>query len=106
MINNKYCFSHNPAAKKAKKRAILKGGLATKKRTKSVAAIKITTVKNVAHLIIRTINELRENKIDTKVANCIFYGSGQLIKALEISDLERRLEQLESITKRGNYTNE
>ena len=97
MDNSEFCFTHNPETKDLRKEAVIKGGKGNKKETHSLDLIKVENSKDVVDLIVKTINELRTGLIDVRVANCTFYGSGQLIKALETSDLEKRLEEIEKI---------
>lgn len=95
MTDSDFCFTHNPEMKEAKKEAVIRGGKSPKKNYNPLEPIEIKDNKDVVKLIAQTINEVRQGIIDVRVANCIFYGSGQLIKALEIADLERRIEEIE-----------
>ncbi len=93
--NSDFCFSHDPAKKEAKKEAVTKGGKSPKKNYNPLPPVKINDSADVARLLARTINEVRAGAIDLRVANCIGYLSGHLIKALEVSDIENRVEEIE-----------
>ena len=95
MRDSGFCFTHNPATKEAKKEAVTKGGKSPKKNYNPLLPVKIEDSADVAQLLSKTINEVRAGEIDLRVANCIGYLSGHLIKALEVSDLEKRVEEIE-----------
>jgi len=97
MTDSDFCFTHNPKTKKQKKIAVRKGGKANRKKYSPLEIVEIKDNRDVAKLITTTINEVRQGLADVRVANCIFYGSGQLIKAMEIVDLEERLTKIEEI---------
>ena len=97
MTDNDFCFFHNPKTKKSKKEAIIKGGKGNKKNHQPLEEIKIKDNKDVVRLIVKTINEVRQGSADVRIANCIFYGSGQLIKALELAGLEERIAKIEEM---------
>jgi hypothetical protein len=40
---------------------------------------------------------VRSGKMDTKIANCIVYLSGHMVKIFEISNIEKRLDKLEEM---------
>jgi hypothetical protein len=44
-----------------------------------------------------TINKVRSGKMDTKIANCIVYLSGHMVKIFEISNIEKKLDKLEEM---------
>ena len=46
-------------------------------------------------LLAATILDLRSGKIDTRLANSIFYAAGAFLNAVEITDLEAKMEELE-----------
>ncbi len=99
MIDSEFCFTHNPEMQEAKKAAILKGGLASKRNINPLPAFEISDNKSVVGLLAQVINEVREGRIDLRVANCIGYLSGHLMKAMEIAELEERVENIEKVLK-------
>lgn len=97
MTDSDFCFTHNPEMEEAKKEAVIKGGQSPKKNFNPLPPVNIESNKDVVKLVSQVINEVRQGIIDVRVANCLFYGSGMLIKAFEITDLEGRVESLEEI---------
>lgn len=95
MKDSVLCFTHNPAVAEKKKAAVSKGGKSPRRNHQPIGAIEINNTKDIVGLIIQTINEVREGTIEVRVANCIFYGTGHLIKAFEIIDLDERITRLE-----------
>ena len=99
MRDSQFCFTHNPKMKKAKKEAVIKGGKSPKKNYNPLPPVDLADNQGVARLLAQVINEVRRGEIDLRVANCIGYLAGHLIKALEISDLEKRVEEIEKTIK-------
>jgi hypothetical protein len=52
---------------------------------------------DVVTLVETTINDVRAGRVDVRVANAVGYLANVAIKAIEQSDLEARLEALESV---------
>ena len=52
---------------------------------------------DVVNLLADTINKVRAGEMDLRVANCIGYLSGHLVKAFEIAEIERRIEVIERV---------
>lgn len=102
MSNSEFCFTHNPETRKAKRKAVIKGGKANKRQTVSLEEVKIENPKDIVILIGKTINEVRRGMVDVKIANCVFYGTGQFIKAFEIADLEERVMNIEKVIEEQN----
>ena len=92
--NSLLCFSHDPD--KAQERAIAHraGGLANKIKA-DLTPITIEKSKDVVKLITSTMNELRQGKVDIKIANALFYGANVLLKAFEMTEITSRLESVE-----------
>jgi len=92
-----YCFTHNPATKIEKHLAVVKGGLASKKVKLALEPLSIKTPQEVGKLLEDTINGVRSGEIPPKIANTIGYLAGHALKALEASNLDQRVEIVESI---------
>ncbi len=92
-----FCFTHNPETGEAKHQAVIRGGKSPKKNYNPLISIEINDSKSVVKLLATTINEVRQGAVDLRVANCIGYLSGHLIKALEVSEIVGRVETLEGI---------
>lgn len=99
MKDSNYCFLHNPdISDKEKKTIQSKGGQANKiKVLKPLPPIKINHSKDIVLLLEDTINKVRGGEMDLKVANCLGYLAGHLIKAIEIAKLEDRIETVERV---------
>ena len=95
MKDSKFCFTHNPKMKEQKLAAVIRGGKSSKKNCNRLPAVPLNDPKDVVALLSRTINEARTGSIELRVANCIGYLSGHLIKAIEISNLEERISKIE-----------
>jgi hypothetical protein len=57
--------------------------------------IRLNNPQQVKRLLNRTINDLLQDKIGTDKARCLGYLSTVLLKAVEIEDFGKRLEELE-----------
>jgi len=97
--NSGLCLFHNPKTKRIRKEAAINGGKSSNKDFAPLEEIKVKNHQDIVILISKVINEIRQKKIDVRSANSIFYGSGQLIKAIEIADLEERVSKLEKTFK-------
>ena len=97
MQENEFCFTHNPETKEAKHQAVIKGGNSPKKNYNPLTPVEISDSRSVVKLLATTINEVRQGEIDLRVANCIGYLAGHLIKALEVSEIESRMETIERV---------
>jgi len=90
-----YCFIHDPENGEARAIALSKGGHTAKKVQVHLDPLTITTQKDVVNLLCDTINNVRSGAMPPRIANCVGYLAGHLLKALEASDLEERVERLE-----------
>ncbi len=97
MQDNELCFTHNPEVSEAKHQAVIKGGSSPKKNYNPLLPVEIKDAKSVVNLLAITVNEVRQGEIDLRVANCIGYLAGHLIKALEVSEIESRMETIERV---------
>lgn len=97
MLDNQYCFHHNPEISPVtKKEAQAQGGRANKIRVEeSLPALEIIKIGDVVILLADTVKRVRSGELDLRVATTLGYLSGHLLKAFEISDLEARFEELE-----------
>jgi hypothetical protein len=92
-----FCFSHNPETQGAKHLAVVKGGENSKKTVLGLEPLTIQTPKQVVSLLESTINGVRSGEVPPNIANTIGYLAGHALKALEASDLDQRLEVIESV---------
>jgi hypothetical protein len=59
------------------------------------------TAGDVRDLLANTMSQVHSRNMDVRIANSLAYISTTLLRALEVSDLERRLEALERSQKSG-----
>ena len=93
------CISHNPAAAKAKRAAVRKGGRnrrTPKRATRPDRTVTVQTMDDVQRLLFRTLQELRNGKLDADMARSIGYLAGVTAKVVETADLYLRVEKIEA----------
>lgn len=92
MAGQKWCYWHNPDVPEAKKQeARAKGG----RREPVLPKRSLSTAQQIAEHLEEITNLVREEKISDKKASLLNNLSGNILKALELSDLEDRVEELE-----------
>jgi len=92
------CFSHDPESAEAKAVAVKNGGSSKEIRVDtSLEPIEMNGAGDVVKLLIKTINEVREGKLDPRVANTIGYLSSHLLKAYEVASLDTKLTEITAI---------
>lgn len=103
---SEYCYYHNPAIKASDKHKSRARGGKMNKHTNSdqrkTSSLKLKEMADVVKLLEDIINTIRAELYTTdsltakiKIANSLGFLSGHLLNALEKSDLEKRLEELE-----------
>lgn len=99
MQNSDYCFLHNPdISDDLKKQIQSKGGQGNKAQiAKPLPAVKIGKGKHVIDLLEDTINRVRGGELDIKIANCLGQLANVLLRAIEITNLENKVETVERI---------
>jgi len=99
MESSQYCYLHNPDISEEEKRVNqTKGGKTNLvKVTQSLQLFKVKTSQDVAGLLEQTINEVRSGELDPRIANTIGYLTGHLIKAIEVGEVERRINAIEEV---------
>lgn len=93
-----FCFMHDPEKAEARAVAVSQGGK-SKAFVVNLAPVKIEKARDVCLFITRTLNEVRKGDLHPQVANSFFYGANILLKAFELSDFERKIEELEALVK-------
>ncbi|OFX80143.1 MAG: hypothetical protein A2X20_00330 [Bacteroidetes bacterium GWE2_40_15] len=106
MRGEDFCFFHNPnISDEEKKAAQARGGKNNGfKQAEPLEPIKLETIKDVVVLLAETINGVRVGSIDIRVANCLGILSGHLLKAMETSDFERRMIEIEEKMEEYRHT--
>lgn len=64
-----------------------------------VPDVKVEDCGDVVRLVGATINQVRKGELDPRVANAVGYLANVLLKAVEQSDVEKRIAELEAIVK-------
>jgi hypothetical protein len=96
-----FCFFHDPAKEDKRREAQSLGGRQNRTKILGIEApnVKIESCHDIVPLLSETINQVRKGLIDPRAANAIGYLSNVIIKAVEQSDIEKRLEEIEAILK-------
>ena len=96
-----FCFFHDPEQKDQRREAQSAGGSHGRIRTLPEDTLDVTvkSCSDVVSLIGMTINQVRRGEIDPRVANAVGYLANIAVRALEQSDIEMRLAELESAVK-------
>lgn len=99
MTEVEYCFTHNPETQAERELAVLKGGIAPKprKEAKPLEPLSIKNIEDVLSLIEDTINRVRTEPITHQKANCIGYLANIALKALEVGEIDEKLELINSL---------
>ena len=96
----RFCFTHNPKTREALLTATRKGGKSPRMNRNPQPPAELKNIQDVAVLLASTINEAREGLLELRVANCVGYLSGHLLRALEASEMARLEERIAVIEKR------
>ena len=97
-IGLQYCFFHDPVNSENRKAASSKGGKRGKMSTLPPQTPNhvIKSARDVVNLLSESVSQVRRGEIDPRIAHAVGYLSGIILKAREQSDLEERLDNLES----------
>jgi hypothetical protein len=92
-----FCYWHDPnISEEEKKKAQILGGQGNRIRIKEpLPELKINETSDIIVLLEDTINRVRNGSLDLKLGKGIAYIASILLRALEISDIENRLEYIE-----------
>lgn len=94
-----YCINHEPRMREKKLEAVKNGGAASsyEKLELALPAMVINNPTDVVGAAVQTVNEVRTGQLPPKVASTIGYLLGIVLKAYEVSNLDQRVEMIESI---------
>jgi len=102
MSNSDYCFTHNPEVAKERALAHRKAGLANRwELGEGVAdlgwakSIRLKRPRDIVRFTSKVMNDLRQGKIEPRLATALFYGANVLIKAFEVSEITEKVEKIE-----------
>ena len=101
MRGSQYCYLHNPEISGEEKlETQTRGGENRRLKVyQPLIPIKIEKTGDVMKLLTDTINQVRQGSLDCRIGNTIGYLAGIALKAYETSELESRLEKLETAVK-------
>jgi dissimilatory sulfite reductase (desulfoviridin) alpha/beta subunit len=108
MKNDQFCFSHNPKSKKKHQLAVIKGGKLSRRDRLDLPPVEVRTPEHVVAILEETINGVRSGSISPSIANTLAYVCSHALRAMEVSNLDERLEVIESVlmsrrtTKKGH----
>ena len=94
-----FCYFHNPDISDEEKRKAQTSGGANRVLTlkKPLPPIQINNQDDVVLLVADTINRVRAGKLDIRTANCLGFLADKLLKALEASQTNEKLEKIERL---------
>jgi len=90
-----YCFWHDPNKVKERNKAQSKGGLQGCRAVLNESNIRIEKTSDVVRLLAETINQVRDGRVDCRVASVVGYLANTMLRALEQGDMEERIEAIE-----------
>jgi len=96
---DEFCYFHSVKDELSRREAALRGGLSPKRSYGNDIPVRIESTNDVLNLITETINDLRQNRASTRLANAVGYLAGIALKAIEQNELTRRLEEVEYVLK-------
>jgi len=97
MKGSDYCFTHNPDTQIEKHLAVVKGGLNSKRIRLDLEPLSIKTPQEVSRLLEDTINKVRSGEMPPNVANSLGYLAGHTLKAIETTELQDKVVELEAV---------
>jgi hypothetical protein len=94
-----YCFFHDPERAAERKAAGAKGGRRSRKRPLAILPLDaedmpLDCVTDVVRALATTFNAVRRGQLDPKTGNCLGLIAGQLLRALQDSELAAEIEEL------------
>src|SRR5262245_25317845 len=97
------CVFHDPSSATSRAAGRRRGG---KARSRPAAVLPMTTpdapLATEADLVAflgQTINQVRRGELDARIGNCLGLLCGQMLRAMQGSDLAARVEMLEAVLK-------
>jgi hypothetical protein len=97
VTGSRFCFAHDPVQAPKRDEARRRGGEAGKIEPLSESSLIVRSMGDVLELIERTINDVRAGRVDVRVANAVGYLANVSVKVIQQTDIEARLEALESV---------
>ena len=97
LAGSRYCFAHDPTQAAKRDEARRRGGKAGRVLTPTAPETTVRSVADVVTLVEATINDVRNGRLDSRTANTVGYLANIAIKAIELSEIEPRLQALEAV---------
>lgn len=94
-----FCYFHNPDISDEEKKEAQTNGGANRALTlkEPLPAMPIANQDDAVLLVADTINRVRAGKLDIRTANCLGFLADKLLKALEASQTNDKLEKIERL---------
>ncbi len=101
MKNSDFCYMHNPETQLEAKSFQRKGGkhkvyVINPENVVQDKRIKFDNATDVREFLTGMINDVMQGKIDVRVCTSINYLLNTVLKSLEISEIEKKLKELEN----------
>lgn len=99
MKGSKFCYFHNPDISDEEKKTAQANGGANRALTlkEPLPDLPIANQDDAVLLVADTINRVRAGKLDIRTANCLGFLADKLLKALEASQTNDKLERIERL---------
>lgn len=95
MTESRFCFSHNPDSVEDKLAAVRKGGAASRGNSTPLSPMPIQSVDDIKSVIEDTVNRIRTEPFTHQKANSIGYLLNIAVNAIEVKEIEKRLQAIE-----------
>lgn len=94
-----FCYFHNPDISDEEKKEAQTNGGANRALTlkEPLPVLPIANQDDAVLLVADTINRVRAGKLDIRTANCLGFLADKLLKALEASQTNDKLEKIERL---------
>ena len=92
-----FCFAHAPDQEAKRADARRRGGRAGRVATVPESDLSVRSLGDVLALVELTINDVRSGRVDVRIANAVGVLANVAARVIQQSDLEARLEALESV---------
>lgn len=97
VAGSEHCFAHAPDQEAKRADARRRGGQAGRIVTILESDLSVRSLGDVLALVELTVNDVRAGRVDVRVANAVGVLANVAARVIQQSDLEARLEALESV---------
>lgn len=88
MAEDVFCYFHSDKTKDQRKDSALKGGKSLKRSYGREGEVRLRRTDDILTLLEQTVEDLRNNRTNTRTANAIYLLTGIAIKTIELSYVE------------------